>query len=155
MLEPWKDPFIIRHSITLDKSFRKWTHKGLLSEEEEDPMTFAKKLYEADIVLLSHGIQLDPVFNYANISAQKLWGYTWEEFTILPSRLSAAENERAERGHMLQSGASNGIIFNYSGIRVSKNGHRFRIEDVILWNVLDDAGMRIGQAATFKKWTDL
>ena len=39
--------------------------------------------------LLMHGNEADPVFCYANRTAQRLWGLTWDEFIRLPSRLSA------------------------------------------------------------------
>ncbi len=46
-------------------------------------------LYDAPAALLMHGNEADPVFCYANRTAQGLWGLTWDEFIRLPSRLSA------------------------------------------------------------------
>ena len=46
-------------------------------------------LYDAPAALLMHGNEADPVFCYANRTAQRLWGLTWNEFMRLPSRLSA------------------------------------------------------------------
>lgn len=47
---------------------------------------------------------------------------------------------------------SHGYIRNYRGIRISSTGQRFWIEDVILWDVLDENYQRCGQAATFSDW---
>lgn len=38
---------------------------------------------------MSHGLEVDPVFNYANQCALDLFEMTWEDFIKLPSRLSA------------------------------------------------------------------
>jgi len=37
-------------------------------------------------------------------------------------------------------------------MRISADGKRFRIHHATVWNVTDDAGKKIGQAATFLKW---
>ncbi|MFM8790377.1 MAG: MEKHLA domain-containing protein [Chthoniobacterales bacterium] len=41
---------------------------------------------------------------------------------------------------------------NYSGIRISKNGRRFRSKNATVFNLSDDAGLYVGQAATFADW---
>ena len=47
-------------------------------------------LYEhAPFGLLAHDTSADPRFVYANSTAQGCFGYAWEEFVGLPSRLSA------------------------------------------------------------------
>ena len=46
----------------------------------------------------------------------------------------------------------NGFIANYGGVRISKNGRRFRIEDALVWNLLDGARNLCGQAAMFDHW---
>ncbi len=112
--------------------------------------TQAKQAFEADYYLLAHNGTADPVFNYANQAAMDLFEMTWDEFTNLPSKYSAEADEREERERFLAEVKANGFSKNYSGIRISKTGKRFRIKDVLLWNVLDDEGNRIGQAAMFE-----
>src|SRR5437868_6500632 len=41
----------------------------------------------------------------------------------------------------------------YQGVRVTSTGHRFLIENALIWNVLDAERQRIGQAATFMQWS--
>jgi len=48
-----------------------------------------------------------------------------------------------------------GPVDDYSGIRISQSGRRFRIEQAIVWNLIDAAGHLCGQAATFDTWTPL
>jgi hypothetical protein len=39
-------------------------------------------------------------------------------------------------------------------MRITKSGRRFWIEDVTMWNLVDDDGIRRGQAAVFLRWPD-
>jgi hypothetical protein len=80
---------------------------------------------------------------------------TWEEFTALPSRLSAEPVHRDERARLLEVVGRKGYIDDYRGIRIAKSGRRFRIEQATVWNLLDEADGIAGQAATFKTWVDL
>ncbi len=117
-----------------------------------DPTTdIGGSLYDAPGVVLMHGTQADPVFCYANRTAQRLWGYAWDEFIRLPSRLSAEPEAREDRERLLARAREKGFIDDYSGIRIAKDGSRFRIADVVLWNVAVD-GERHGQAAVFRRW---
>ncbi|MDQ3291314.1 MAG: MEKHLA domain-containing protein [Bacteroidota bacterium] len=143
--------FIIQHSTLLAGSFKQITGQALLTGDftvEE----LAQELYQAPFVLLSHGTQPDPIFNYANQTAQKLWKMPWEDFTNLPSRLSAEPVAVAERQAMLEEAKRKGFISNYNGVRISSTGKRFIIKNAILWNIYDGAGTYQGQAATFKEW---
>jgi hypothetical protein len=108
-------------------------------------------LYDAPAVVLMHGTEADPVFCYANATAQRLWGFEWAEFTALPSRLSAEPIARDERARLLARARERGWIDDYSGIRIARDGSRFRISGVVLWNVLVD-GVSHGQAAVFSQW---
>lgn len=112
-------------------------------------------LYTAPAVVLMHGTQADPLFCYANRTAQSLWGFTWDEFIAMPSRLSAEPEVQAERGRLLERARSQGFIDDYAGVRIASDGRRFRIRGVVLWTVDDAAGVRHGQAAVFRDWQAL
>ena len=60
---------------------------------------------------------------------------------------------RDERRRLLDEVGRHGFIENYSGIRISKTGRRFRINHATVFNLLDPAGQYVGQAATFEDWT--
>lgn len=142
---------LTRHSKLLFDSFAAATGKVLL-EEKFTTEELAFKLYEAPFVLLSHNTQPDPIFNYANKTAQRLWEMDWEQFTRLPSRRSAEPVAEAERQAMLEEAKTKGFISNYNGIRISSTGKRFIIKNATLWNIYDEANMYCGQAATFNEW---
>lgn len=134
------------------------SHQRLLGRPLLDlaPGTDAgQTLYEADFVLLSHGTESDPIFNYANRAAQALFGYPWEAFVGLPSRLSAEPLLREARERLLRRVAEQGYIDDYAGVRVAADGGRFRIEQAVVWNLIDEAGALHGQAACFGHWQSI
>jgi hypothetical protein len=142
---------IISHSQLLSTSFTTVTGQHVC-KGHFNPTELAQQLYEVPFVLLSHGTQPDPIFNYANLTAQRLWEMDWEQFTQLPSRLSAEAVAVAERQAMLAEAKRKGYISNYNGIRISRTGKRFIIKNAILWNIYDSTGTYQGQAAMFKDW---
>lgn len=112
----------------------------------------AERLMAAPIVVLSHGTQTDPIFNYGNTTAQTLFEMDWATLTALPSRYSAETMHRDERQRLLDEVTTNGYSENYRGIRISATGKRFYIDSARIWMLLDNAGNHVGQAATFAEW---
>ncbi|BAZ39501.1 hypothetical protein NIES4101_54550 [Calothrix sp. NIES-4101] len=148
---PWQQEAIIIHSQRLLHSYQHWMGESLF-DLSASPEEIAQNLFDAPFVVISHGTEPDPIFNYGNSRALELWELSWEEFTKMPSRQSVRDVEMADREKLLHEAATTGIVKNYSGIRSSSSGKRFHIENVILWNVLDDSEQYCGQAAMFWKW---
>jgi hypothetical protein len=109
-------------------------------------------IWTAPCVIVAHGTEPDPIFFYGNRRALELFEATWAQFTAMPSRLSAEPLLRDERERLLARVREHGYIDDYSGIRVSLTGRRFRIERAIVWNLIDEQGARHGQAAMFEDW---
>ena len=148
----WQQPEIIRWSQILANSYQKLLGKKLI-ETATTPLELAEALYHAPFAIVSHDTQADPVFNYGNQTALKLWSISWEKLIQTPSRLSAEPVNRATRAAMLERAATQGYIDNYQGVRISTTGKRFAIERAIIWNLTDESGEKCGQAATFSDWT--
>ncbi|GAC1457609.1 MAG: MEKHLA domain-containing protein [Chamaesiphon sp.] len=146
---PWQQPGVIRHSQLLYNSFQHWTCQTLIDAPNDQLLGLAEMLFNAPFVLVSHGTEADPIFNYGNRKALELWHMTWEEFTSLPSRCSAEPVEQSERSTLLSQVSHQGLITNFRGIRISRTGERFLIENGIIWNVLDEEHHLCGQAATY------
>ncbi|MGB7738938.1 MAG: MEKHLA domain-containing protein [Steroidobacteraceae bacterium] len=147
-------PDVTKHVIRLLASHRELTGRPLLDRlPGETDAEIAQRLYAAPFVVLAHGTEPDPLFNYANLAAQRLFELSWDEFIGLPSRLSAEAPERNARSRLLSRVATHGFIDDYTGVRISKSGHRFRIERATVWNISDGMGHRVGQAARFSEWT--
>lgn len=113
-------------------------------------------LYEAaPFCVLAHNTASDPRFVYANAAAQRCFEYSWAEFTTLPSRLSAEAPDRTERQSLLDQVARQGYASGYRGLRISRSGRRFWIEDGTVWQMTDAGGTVHGQAAVFPRWRDV
>lgn len=138
------------HARLLAESYRKWTGKALLPLNRNESVKV--QLFEAPIVILSHGTEADPVLNYGNRRGLELWDMEWERFTRTPSRLTAEPMEREERDRFFEEVTANGFVDNYTGIRISSTGRRFYIVNATVWNVVDDAGAYLGQAAAFSEY---
>lgn len=162
---PWETDFTRQHSRRLCHSFAHWTGRSLLpgapteqfpaeqSPAEQPPadLQLAKQLFYCDRVVVSHGGGAEPLFTYGNGAALALWELSWAELLQMPSRQTAEPDAQPERARMLAAAIAQGYCENYVGIRVSSRGRRFRIEDGIIWTVLDETGGAIGQAATFSR----
>src|SRR5580658_2486705 len=142
---------VAAHTLCLARSFKKWTGRDLLPGNFSAP-ELAGKIFRAPFVVVSHGTQADPILNYGNRTALALWEMSWDEFTRTPSRLTAEAPNREERARSLEAVTSKGFIDDYSGIRISKSGRRFRIAQATVWNLLTENGQPCGQAAMFDQW---
>ena len=135
-------------------SFRHWTGRELV-ERTGSAEDQAQALFSASFVVVSHGTEEDPVLNYGNRIALELWDTTWEQFIRTPSRLTAEPMNQAERERMLARATARGFIHDYRGVRITKTGRRFLVEDALVWNVVDAKDQQQGQAATFSRWSFL
>jgi PAS domain-containing protein len=109
---------------------------------------------EAPFGLLAHDTAEDPRFVYANRTAQSCFEYDWAEFVGLPSRLSAEPGDREQRQRFVRSVERDGFATGYRGRRIARSGRRFWVEDLTMWNLVDESGSYHGQAAVFHKWSD-
>lgn len=148
------DPATVAHVQLLLDSFARLLGRELVAREGT-PVEQAERLVRAPFVVVSHGTEADPVLNFGNAAALALWEMAWDELTRTPSRLTAEPVHRDERARLLARTRAHGFVDDYSGVRISKTGRRFRIERAIVWNLTDAGGDHAGQAATFDHWTPL
>lgn len=150
-LPPWQQERVMLHSQRLLRSFQYWTATPLLSVVGST-VEIAQALFEAPFVVVSHGTEADPVLNYGNRMALRLWEMDWQQLTSIPSRYTAEPMERSQRERLLAQAKQQGYINDYRGIRISSTGKRFWIENVVIWDVLDEENRCCGQAASFSQW---
>lgn len=149
--EPWQSHFTVARTQLIARSLKHWTGRDLLAGDFS-PEELAENVFHAPFVLVSHGTEADPILNYGNATALALWEMPWAELTRTPSRLTAEAPNREERARLLAAVTTHGFIDDYSGIRISKTGRRFRIAQATVWNLLNERGLHAGQAATFSHW---
>lgn len=115
-----------------------------------------KWLYErAPFAVLAHNTDPDPLFIYGNKAAQRRFEYGWDEITRLPSRLSAEPQNREARQQFLARVQQIGYEAGYRGVRITKSGRRFVIEEATLWQLLDTDGKVHGQAVVIPRTRDI
>ena len=160
----WKDTSVIAQTQLIARSLRHWTGRDLLPSVgvqasacsggtlKRELQQAAEKIFHAPFVLVSHGTEADPILNYGDAAALALWEMSWAELTRTPSRLTAEAPNREERARLLAAVTARGFIDDYSGIRISKTGRRFRIAQATVWNLIDERGDYSGQAAMFSRW---
>ncbi|TAJ98226.1 MAG: MEKHLA domain-containing protein [Candidatus Manganitrophaceae bacterium] len=146
--------FFTQQTERLLRSFTHWTGRELLAPADSFSR-LAERLFHAPFVVVSHGTEPDPILNYGNQTALALWETPWETFTQTPSRLTAEPVSREERARLLEEVTRKGFIDHYRGIRISRTGRRFFIEQAVVWNLLDEENRYCGQAATFFRWNYL
>jgi hypothetical protein len=145
--------FLADHVAMLCVSYQRLKGAALIVVDSD--RSLAEALYQAPFVVLSHGTETDPIFNYANLTAQRLFEMTWAQITSMPSRFSAESLSRQERARLLKAVSERGYIDDYRGVRIASSGRRFMIERATVWNLDDTQGRPAGQAATFAQWAVL
>jgi len=108
--------------------------------------------HDAPFAILAHNTASDPCFIYANQTAQNCFEYAHAELLDLPSRLSAEAPNREERAQLLAAVDQHGFSTGYRGLRIAKSGRRFWIENATVWNLIDEVGVKHGQAALLRAW---
>lgn len=144
-------PDMVFHALDLGGSYKTKTGEKLL---RGNVMVHdaAKALFNAPFACASH--DKDDVFNYGNKAALALWELPWEQFVGMKSTKSADEGDsatQAERRALLDKAASDGVITNYTGVRMSSTGAKFRIENATVWTMNDRDGTKTGQAVRFDR----
>ena len=145
--------FHLVHIRLLVSSFKILTGENILASDC-DIDNISREIFIAPFAVMSHGLEADPIFNYANQCALDLFEMIWEDFTKQPSRLSAEEDSQEERNRILEKVLENGYVDDYIGVRITNQGKRFQIKDAIVWNVVDQ-DRHYGQAALIRDWTYL
>ena len=129
----------IEHTKVLLDSFRRWLGRDLIPRVGS-PFDQARTLFEAPFVVVSHGTESDPILNYGNRTALSLWEMEVETLLATPSRMTAEPLHRDERARLLERTTRDGYVDDYRGIRISRTGRRFRIDQAIVQQSVQEVG---------------
>jgi len=151
---PWLQNGWIQQSQHILGSYQRLLGKPLI-ETHGSQTEQAESLFNAPFVVVAHGIQGDPLLNYANAIALQLWKISVAVLLETPSRMTAEPMHRDERADLLARTTRDGYVDDYRGIRIATDGRRFLIHRATVWNLADNEGHYAGQAATFDQWTTL
>lgn len=139
------EPTTREHVALIAESFARLLGRPLIPPHQD----VIRGLWDAPDAIVAHGRGDDPIFFFGNFAALNAFEASFAEFTRLPSRLSAETPLRGERQALLDRVHKHGFIDDYAGMRISTKGRRFRIENAVVWNLIDADGVQHGQAATF------
>jgi hypothetical protein len=123
-----------------------------IDEALEEPEELARWAYDNPWAILSHGLEDDPVLNYGNAQAQRIWEMPWRQFVRTPSRETAEPEHRMGRAVILERVKREGHVNRYWGIRKTASGRRFRMKCARIWEVRKENGDPAGIAAMFGNW---
>lgn len=147
--EIYRNPSMMEHIGLIAKSYQRLLEKPLVNGcDEVTGEELTAVLWEAEAPIVAHGVQADPLFFFANRAALEAFESTLGQFVGMPSRLSAEAPLREERQALLDRVSKQGFVDDYSGMRISAKGRRFRMSGIV-WNLIDGEGRLHGQAATF------
>lgn len=144
---------IQQQSYWIARSYTQILGQPLLAIPVEQPsQTLALALYQAPFAILSHDIVetihgRDNMYNYANQAALQLFQRSWAEQLSLPSSKSAESSSQPQqtRNNWLARCLVQGHV-QFDCERVTGNGGKVALRNIVLFNVFDDAGIYRGQA---------
>lgn len=147
--------FVMTQTELILKSYKHWLGRDLIASEGLSSEQIAEKAFNAPFALLSSTNDQDPILNYGNQTALDLWEMSWETLVQTPGRETAEAMERNKREEFLKRVSEQGYVEDYTGVRISSTGKRFKIKKATVWNLIDEKNNFCGQAATFYEWTYL
>ena len=139
----------VNHVKNILDSFEKLTGKEII--KRSSPERDYKNIKSGHFVLVSHNGLEDPILNYGNSFALKLWEMDWNSFIQTPSRNTAEKDKQGKRQEILEIVNKQGYLEAYEGIRISSTGKRFLIKEALIWTVFNKEKKKICQAAFFDK----
>jgi PAS domain S-box-containing protein len=106
--------------------------------------------YQAPFGLVVLNADPDPSFVYANRTAQDCGGYDWTELLGMPAQFVTEPTRREDRQRLHDEADENGSVTGRRGVRLTRYGRRFWIEDLTIWNLVNRNDIRLGQASAFR-----
>ena len=146
----FEDPAVIERSVHIVTSYDSFFVRPLLGQQFYSASAMVKALYHAPVAIVSH--DADNNFCFGNRAALHMFKRNLEDFIGMDSSLSAAPMDRGERERLLQRVYQFGFADDYTGIRITGDGGRIKITNARIWNVTDDDGAYLGQAAMIPDW---
>ena len=154
---PWLQPEKLELVNLLQSSYKKAFGIPLFvcSKVDDEHRLESQELFSLQKVVLAHNNQEDPCLIYANAYALRLWGRNWNEMINMPSRHTAPTNNQIQREVALKHAKIKHAVQGYQGIRISKNGQKFLINNARIWTIWSHDRSPLGQAAAFTNWSNI
>lgn len=136
----------------LTGSYLKLTGESIVPESCGETTGVMDWLYRyAPYGVLAQNASMEPRFVYANRTAQSFFECNWNEIVGMHSRLSAPETNQEARASVMEDVMRKGYRAGYRGVRRTLAGRLFWIDNVTIWNMVDDEDIVHGQAAVIRR----
>lgn len=153
---------MIAHIKHLHKSALDLTGRGIFERMDDSELnkdSSDNDIYQAicrndRYVLISHGKQKDPVYNFGNRACLQAFARNWENLISMPSRLCviSKSDDEALRVELMRNVTNNGFVDGeYRGYRIRGDGKFIKLTECFVWNCYDNEETYIGQAALFDR----
>ena len=139
---------IVDHVKMIDASLRKLTGKGVterMDVESSETISSIPPNVLVDTVkksiclnkrwvLISHGTEEDPIYNFTNVAGLIAFNRSWDEVRKLPSRESVVfqSKDAKLRIELMEKVTKNGYVEGASGIRTRGGGSYIRLVDAVV-----------------------
>lgn len=103
--------------------------------------------------VLSHGVQDDPIYHYFNRAAFGTFQFPEQVVYKTPSRYSAPSGPERDvtRAKQVDDAVQHDHTVIPEAIRQTYHGNLIRVCNIVLWNVYDENGDRVGQTAIYDR----
>lgn len=152
---------ILTHIRWVDASLRKWTGRGVVERMGllntnivvEDNSVYETIYNDNRYVLITHGTEVDPIYNFGNRAALTAFWRSWDNLVELPSAQSVVlqSQDEVRRKELMRQVTEQNYVDDATGIRIRDDGTFLRLVDAVVWNCINDEGIAIGQAAFFDR----
>lgn len=109
----------------------------------------AERMFHAPFALFSYGNEEEPIYNYANLTALKLFDISWEDLTQTRIQDSFEAEEWKKHLGIMNQVQEKGALPNYCSSRKIKTGKSFHFKKGIIWSLKDEYLTHTGQAVVF------
>lgn len=138
------------HALLLNETYKRWFGEYLVVEK--DPGLVLNAINEADVMLLSVGLEQQPVFNYGNVKSLLMFGCDLAELVQQVAIEAVPEDLQTEEQAALSKVAEEGAVAEYHSQRITPKQKRWHVRDGKIWTLKDSLGRFHGLAYCFKDW---
>jgi len=150
---------ILTHVKLVDASLRSLTGQGVTERMGLDNLTSPPDIYRSiynnnRYILITHGTEENPIFNFGNQAALSAFYRSWESLTAMASAQSVVLRSIDEemRIELMRKVTTENYVEGASGIRIRGDGTFIKLIDAVVWNCFNEDGTVIGQAAFFDRY---
>lgn len=137
-MEELSTDFYVQHSLLIYESF---TNNFIeFPIHFSDPVDLVLKLYHAPFIVFSVDNSETPKYNYLNYRAQQAFEINRNNLNNFYLKDSVPEQLQNNLLGFTKHIRETGKFSNYNGVRMSRGGNQFRLNNAYVWSLLSSDG---------------